>query len=171
MNQIQKAVAVLALGVMGAAVSVAQTVVPEGTDVHLKFMQKLDSRKAHVGDRVKLAVAQAVMVNGKTVMPVGMPVTGIIEKVTKRDHFGKNASLRLALNPVKVGGTLVTLQPRDKQQVTGRRSDTAGAASAGGALVLGPIGLVGGYFVMGKPVQVQVGDPLLTSVSRTVAVH
>lgn len=171
MNQLNKAAAVLALGIMGAAVSLAQTVVPQGTPVHLKFMQKLDSRKAHAGDRVKLAVAEAVMVNGKSVMPAGMAVTGVIEKVTKRDHFGKNASLRLALNPVRVGNTMVTLQPRDKQQITGRRSDTAGAASAGGALVLGPIGLVGGYFVMGKPVIVQVGDPLLTAVSRTVAVH
>jgi hypothetical protein len=170
MNQIQKGIAVLALGLAGAAISAAQ-VVAQGTDVHLKFMQKIDSRKAHVGDKVKLAVADAVRVNGKTVMPVGMPVTGVIEKVAHRDHFGKNATIRLVLNPVRVGNSMVTLEPRDKQSITGRRSDTAGAASAGGALVLGPIGLIGGYFVTGKPVKVQVGDPLLTSVSRTVAVR
>ena len=41
----------------------------------------------------------------------------------------------------------------------------AAGASAGGALVLGPVGLVGGYFIVGKSVNVKVGDHLVSQVS------
>jgi hypothetical protein len=171
MNKISKAIALLSLGVAAAMASAGPITIPEGTDVKLKFMQKVDSRKVHAGDKVNLAVAQSVVVAGKTVIPAGTAVMGVIEKVTKNDHFGKNASIRLALTPVRVHGTLIPLAPRDKQSITGRRSDTAAAASAGGAVVLGPIGLIGGYFVKGKPVKIQIGDPLVTSVTRTVAIN
>ena len=164
-----KPLSILALGA-AAVVSFAQ-VVEKGTDVDLKFMQQLNSKHATAGQSVKLAVASDVVVDGKTILRSGTPVTGVITKVDHRDHFGKNARIRLALNPVRTRGGMVYLEPRDKQSVTGRRSDTAGAASAGGAVVLGPVGLIGGYFVVGKPVKIQVGDPLYTEVSRTVTLH
>lgn len=170
MNTLIKPLTMLALGA-AAVVSFAQVTVSKGTDVELKFMQKLTSKNAVAGQKVQLAVARDIMVNGKNVLKAGTPVTGVVTKVDHRDHFGKNARIRLALNPVKSHGTWVYLEPRDKQSITGRRSDTAGAASAGGAVVLGPIGLVGGYFVVGKQVKVQVGDPLWTEVSRTVTVR
>lgn len=170
MNTLIKPLTMLALGA-AAVVSFAQVTVSKGTDVELKFMQKLTSKNAVEGQKVQLAVARDIMVNGKNVLKAGTPVTGVVTKVDHRDHFGKNARIRLALNPVKSHGTWVYLEPRDKQSITGRRSDTAGAASAGGAVVLGPIGLVGGYFVVGKQVKVQVGDPLWTEVSRTVTVR
>lgn len=167
MSKIYRAATLTVLGVLGAMAS-ANTTVPAGTDVKLKFAQSVDSRKAHQGDRVKFTVAENVMVGGKTILMAGMPVTGVIENVTHRDHFGKNASIRLVIDPIRAKGGTLYVQPRDKQSVTGRRSDTAAAASGAGAVVLGPIGLIGGYFVKGKPVKVQVGDPLVTSVSRTV---
>lgn len=167
MNNIQRGVSLLVLSMVGAAASFAQ-VVQKGTEVDLKFAQQVHSQSAHVGDTVRMVVAQDVMVDGKDVLKAGTPVTGVLTKVSKRDHFGKNAQIRIALNPVRVRGGVITLEPRDKQNLTGRRSDTAGAASGGGALLLGPVGLVGGYFVVGKKVNVQVGDPLYTVVARTV---
>lgn len=167
MNKIQRGVTLLVLGLAGATASYAQ-VIQKGTDVDLKFAQTLNSKTAHVGDMVKLQVASDVMADGKRVLRAGMPVTGVIEKVDKRDHFGKNARIRIAINPIRVHGGVINLEPRDKQNITGRRSDTAAAASGGGALLLGPVGLVGGYFVVGKQVKVHAGDPLYTQVSRTV---
>ena len=171
MKIFMKPLSILALGA-AAVVSFAQITVDKGKDVDLKFMQRLTSGKADIGQKVQLAVKNDVFANGKLVLKAGTPVTGVITKVDKRDHFGKNARIRLALNPVQsTYGEMIYLEPRDKQSITGRRSDTAGAASAGGAVVLGPIGLVGGYFVVGKPVKIQVGDPLYTQVSRTTVLH
>lgn len=162
-----KPLTMIALGA-AAVVSFAQVVVQKGTDVDLQFEQRLYSKDATAGQTVRLAIAHDVIVDGQRILKEGTPVTGIITKVDHRDHFGKNARVRIALNPVRSHGGYVYLEPRDKQSITGRRSDTAGAASAGGALVLGPVGLIGGYFVVGKPVKIQVGDPLYTQVSRTV---
>jgi hypothetical protein len=170
MKSLLKPLSMIALGAI-TVVSFAQVTVSKGTDVELKFMQGLTSKNAVAGQRVQLAVANDVAVNGHDVLKAGTPVVGVVTKVDHRDHFGKNARIRLALNPVKSHGQWIYLEPRDKQSITGRRSDTAGAASAGGAVVLGPVGLVGGYFVVGKQVKVQVGDPLWTSVSRTVTVR
>ena len=165
-----KPLSIVAL-VAAAVVSFAQVVVQKGTDVDLKFMQPVTSKKAVAGQTVRLEVSNDVIVNGQRILKAGTPVTGIITKVDHRDHFGKNARIRLALNPSHTMGGVVYLEPRDKQSVTGRRSDTAGAASAGGAVVLGPVGLVGGYFVVGKQVKIQPGDPLYTAVSRTVTLR
>ena len=171
MKILNKPLAMLALGA-AAVVSFAQISVEKGKDIDLKFMQTLTSKNATIGQKVQLAIANDVTADGKLILKAGTPVTGVITKVDKRDHFGKNARIRLALNPVKsMYGEMITLEPRDKQSITGRRSDTAGAASVGGAAVLGPIGLIGGYFVVGKPVKIQVGDPLYTQVSRTVMLY
>lgn len=169
MKSIYKPLSLVALSA-AAVMSFAQYV-PKGTEVDLKFMQTLNSKHAVEGQQVRLAIANDVTVDGRDVLRAGMPVMGVITKVDHRDHFGKNARIRIALNPVRTGGHMVYLEPRDKQSITGRRSDTAGAASVGGAAVLGPVGLVGGYFVVGKQVKVQIGDPLYTVVSRTVSMR
>jgi hypothetical protein len=169
MKPLLKPLSMLAMAA-AAVVSFAQTV-QKGTDVDLKFMQTLTSKTAVVGQRVQLAVAHDVMADGMTILKAGTPVSGVITKVDHRDHFGKNARLRIAINPVRTHGGTLYLEPRDKQSITGRRTDKAAGVSAGGAAVLGPVGLLGGYFVVGKQVKVQVGDPLATEVSRTVSLH
>ncbi len=135
-----------------------------GTEVNLVFRQALSSRSAKAGDKVMLAVKNDVMdSNGHVILSAGTPVTGVIEKVDKNDHFGKNARIRIALNPVKG----IDLQPRDKGTVVGgTRSDEAGAISGGAALLIGPLGLAGGYFVVGHSVHVHPGDTLRTVVAQ-----
>jgi len=146
----------------------AATEVPKGTDVTLTFQQNLSSKTAKPGDRVHLQVARDVMVGNATVLKAGTPVTGIIERVSKKGVFGKNASIRLTINPVNG----VPLQPREKgHDVKGSRTDHAAEASGAGLILLGPVGLVGGLFIQGKTVNIHPGDKLETEVSRTVDVH
>jgi hypothetical protein len=140
----------------------AQSNVPDGTEVNLRFEQALSSRTAKAGDTVRFTVANNVVVGGKTVLATGTPVTGVIEAVSKRDHFGKNARIRLVLNPVHG----IHLDPRDKgKPFSGSKTDKAAMASGAGALLLGPVGLAGGYFFTGKSVMIKAGDMLRTEVS------
>lgn len=149
------------LSIIGAAS--AQTSVPQGTEVMLRFEQPVTSKTAKPGDTVKFTIAKDVMANGTTVLKAGTPVTGVIEGVNKRDRFGKNARIRLALNPVNG----VTLEPRDKgKPFSGSKTDKAAIASGAGALVLGPLGLAGGYFITGKSVNIKQGDTLRTEVAK-----
>lgn len=148
------------------ALAGAQTTVPTGTEVMLKFEQTVSSKTAKAGDQVKFTVAKDVTYGGKTVLKAGTPVKGVIENVTKRDRFGKNARIRLVLNPVNG----VSLEPRDKgKPFSGSKTDKAAIASGAGALILGPLGLAGGYFVTGKSVNIKVGDTLRTEVAKPAA--
>jgi hypothetical protein len=135
-----------------------------GTEVNLIFRQSVSSNTAKAGDHISFAVKRDVTDgSGHVVLRAGTPVQGTIEKVDQKDHFGKNARIRIVLDPVNG----IELQPRDKGKVVGgTRSDEAGAASVGAALLLGPLGLAGGYFVVGHSVHIHSGDTLRTEVSN-----
>ena len=135
---------------------------PSGTEVMLTFQQPVNSKSAYAGERVKLAVANDVVgPNGRVALRAGTPVWGTIDKVNKRSHFGVNARIRIDISPING----IPLQPRDKgAMVGGTRTDMAAAASGGAALVFGPLGLVGGYFVVGHNVNIHPGDHLRTEV-------
>ena len=154
-----------------AAICLASTTVPSGTEVDLKFDQAVSSKHAKVGDHINLHVASNVVVHGHTVIPAGTRVTGVIATVNKRGRFGKNAKIRIAINPVSVHGAKIALEPRDKgKEFKGSKTDKAAIASGAGLVLLGPIGLAGGYFIAGKPVNIKRGDPLRTEVTRNVVV-
>lgn len=147
---------------------VQQLIVAAGTPVNLVFDQPLDSQTAQVGDIVRFHVANNVVVNRIVVVPQGTHVTGVISQVSHRKRYGVNAKIMLALNPVPTTfNQSLPIEPRSQgKYVQGKKSRQAAGATVGGAIVAGPIGLVGGYFVHGKRVQVHVGDPLSTAVSQ-----
>jgi hypothetical protein len=146
--------------------------VPKETDVTLIFDESLSSKTAKEGQTVKMHVADDVTVDGKTVLKAGTPVTGTITKVSKRKRFGVNARMRFAINPVKSAmGTMIPLEPREKGKAAGSKTGEAAGASAGGAILLGPVGLVGGYFVVGKSVTIRPGDKLVSMVSQDTTIN
>lgn len=156
---------------LGAAAFAETVTVPKGTDVVLVFDQALDSRHVKAGTPVRMHVRDTVNVNGVAVMNAGAPVTGIVTKVVGRKHYGVNAKLYLALNPVtSTFGQPVSLEAASQGKVVGgKKTGEAAAATAGGAMVAGPIGLVGGYFIHGKPVKIRVGDTLIADTSVDTA--
>jgi hypothetical protein len=158
---------------LASGLALADTItVPKDTDVTLAFDQALSSKTAKEGDTVKLHVADDVIVGDKTIIKSGTPVTGVVSKVEKRKHFGVNAKMRITLNPVKTtSGAMLALEPREKGKMAGSKTGQAAGASAGGALLLGPVGLVGGYFVVGKPVNIKQGDTIVSTVSHDTAIN
>ena len=120
-----------------------------------------------------LHVKDGVRVAGHTVLAAGTKVTATISQVDKRKRYGVNAKMRIVLNPVgSEYGKMITLEPRSKGKfIRGKKSGEAAGATIGGAILLGPVGLVGGYFIKGKPANIKVGDPLVTQVARTVTLH
>ena len=144
----------------------------KGTQVTLAFDQPLSSRTAHTGDTVRLHVVNDVSLGNRVVIHSGEHVTARITSVQKNGRFGKNGELRLDILPLHLGDTEIPLQPRQKGNVIGGTRGTKAAGAAGvGALVLGPLGLGAGYFVVGKSVNVHPGDKLETQVSRDVHIH
>lgn len=155
-----------------AATAPAKTItVPQGTQVMLVFDQAVNSETAKVGDRVKLHVRDDVMVGSRLVVKQGTPVVGVISTVKKRKIYGINAKVRIALNPVQsVQGVPISIEPRTKGQTTTKKTGQAAAATAGGAIIAGPVGLVGGAFIHGKQVHVKAGDLLDTQVAKDIVI-
>lgn len=154
-----------------AKVNVERITVPKGTSVMLVFDQAISSKTVKQGASVKLHVKSDVKVGGKIVVRRGTRVTGVISQVSKRGRYGTNATLRLAVNPIKTTFYQpLTVQARSRGEIVGgKKSGQAAAATAGGAILLGPVGLAGGYFIHGKPVNIHPGELLQTEVSKTTA--
>jgi len=172
MKLVTRLCVLLFVGLMAVAANAKTTpiIVPKGTLVTLVFDQALSSKTAKVGQSVALHVQENVKISGYTVLAAGTKVTATISRVDKRKRYGVNAKMRIVLNPVTSAyGGKITLEPRSKGvYVGGKKSAEAAGATAGGAILLGPVGLVGGYFVLGKPVTIKVGDQLATQVATTV---
>jgi hypothetical protein len=141
----------------------AQNAVPPGTPVMLQFMETVSTRTAKKDDRIPLRVYTNVVVSGKTLIKQDAPATGIVTSVKKPGRFGKRGELKLRLESVNdVNGKRVALDSYD----TGNRFRASGpGASAGGLVVLGPVGLVGGAFVKGKHVTIEKGTRIQAKVA------
>jgi hypothetical protein len=172
MKQRAQVVALATLFVLAlSALASAALFVPAGTPVTLVFDQSLNSKTAQVGQAVRLHVANSVMIGSRVILRGGMPVTGVLTRVNKRKAYGVNADIRIALNPIQTRGGIISIEPRTKGGSIGNKTGQAAGATAGGAIVLGPVGLLGGYFVHGKSVMVRPGDILETEVSRDTSLR
>jgi hypothetical protein len=149
-----------------------QVLVTKGTDVPLMFTENISSKTAKEGQMVNLKVAEHVTIDGTVVIPQGTPVTAVIEDIDKQGRFGKNARMHFSLNPIMVNGQTIQLQDREKGLMfQGGNTANAAAASVGGAVLLGPLGLLAGWGVVGKPVTIEAGHRVETEVDETVALY
>ena len=140
------------------------------TEVKLAFDDEISSKTSKPGDIVHLHVVEPVKVEDKTAIAAGTPVVATITKVNHRARFGVNAKVQMVLSPIKTtAGTEIPLGFKTKTNDMSRPGTAAGA-SLGGAVLLGPVGLVGGYFVVGKDVHARPGDKLTVEVNKDTLV-
>lgn len=167
-----KTTAIAALMLVSLAAFADKVKVYKGTDVPLVFEQAVSSMTAKVGQTVKFRVKDDVTADGKVFLKKGKIVMGTITKVRGHGKFGKNAQIQITLEKgtKSTGGTLIPLEPKFHGKEFGKRTDQAAIASGAGAIVLGPVGLVGGYFINGKKVQVKKGDTFVTEVAKDMTV-
>lgn len=146
-------------------------VLEPGTEVTLRFNESVTSRNAELGENIDMVVAKDVMDDGTVVIPAGTPVVAEVTGISKRGVYGKNGRLEFRIQPIMTDDGMVLLEPRGKgQEFSGSRTDTAAVATGGGLLVLGPIGLLGGLFVQGKPMRIEEGMMLRTEVAQSMAI-
>ena len=103
-----------------------------------------------VGQRVRLEVAQDVMVNGRLVIPARSPVEGELTEVRNKGMWGKSGAIHLRILSANVNGTTIRL--------TGdmdTRGDT-GTAGVVGSIVVLPLA---GFFVTGTSAEMPLNMP------------
>ena len=147
------------------------TVIPKGTIVTLQNLDALDSQTAQEGDTVRFTVADDVLVGDVIAIPKGMEAEGTITKARKSGRFGKDGKIEITYHTVRAAdGTPVPLIIGEKVKEQYKNTASAVGASAAGAIILGPVGLVGGLFVHGNDVEIPAGTDMYVETADNVSV-
>lgn len=146
--------------------------IPANTVFKISLSEEVGTKTSHEGDEVNFTVAQDVFVDDVLVLPQGSMGKGVITKIKAPRSFGRKGEVKIAFNQVfgiDDEPIATVLGPESEEKL--KREAAAIGASAAGALVLGPIGLVGGYFVKGSDVSMPAGTELYIQVQEPTRTH
>jgi len=141
------------------------------TLVKVALSKTLDSATAEVGDEVIYRVTEDVMVDGRVVIPAGTTSVARVSEVTAAGRLGKDGRILIDFGSVlALDGTPIRLKVDERATEKNRSLELAAGASMAGIILLGPVGLVGGYFVRGKDVQIEANTQFYVETERAVPV-
>ena len=131
--------------------------IPAGTGLAIRINQTISVKHSHAGDHFSGELAETVAENGKTVLPRGTRVNGIVTEAHRRGHFKGRSYLGLRLTsiayqvktyPISTGSLNRTKKGKGKRSAafigtgTGVGMLVGGLATGGVGLAVG--GLAGG---------------------------
>ena len=135
--------------------------VPAGTVVELINEDPIESKTLTEGDRLTFSVAEDIMIGDVVAIPRGMQADGTVSKARKAGRFGRDGKIEITYDSVHAAdGSPVALVVGEKTKEQYKRTAGAVGASAAGAIILGPVGLVGGLFVKGHDVNIPGGSTM-----------
>ena len=141
--------------------------IPKETLVLIRLEANVDSGQNRVGELIPFRVAEDVMVDDRLVIPAGTEGAARVTKVTSAGMMGRSGKVELDFGTLKtMDGTSVRLAVAER--AAKENTELAAAASVGGLVLLGPIGLVGGVFVQGREHVIPAGTELYVEVERPV---
>jgi hypothetical protein len=70
-------------------------VIPAGTTIEVMLNQDLSSRTSNLEDQVEASTVSAVRLNGRTLIPAGATVSGVVREVRSRNRGQQDGWLRL----------------------------------------------------------------------------
>lgn len=150
--------ALVAYGNSDSKTPLVSTTIPADTLIKIKLITPLNSDKNKVGDEVLYQAAEDVIYNGKLIIAAGSPGKGVVTKVKDAKNFGRNGEIDVDFQQMQAfDGTQVPTFLGDKAKMEIKNLAIAAGASVAGMALLGPIGIVGGFFVNGKDVDLPTG--------------
>lgn len=87
-------------------------VLQAGTEVPMKTLTEVSSKRNRQGDRFDLVVSEDVIVGGHVVIPRGSRGVGEVTRLVPKGAFGKSGKLEVRLLYVAVGNSRVRLDGR-----------------------------------------------------------
>jgi hypothetical protein len=118
--------------------------VPAGTALTVRLSQELSSKGSKAGDSFTATLAQAVVVDGKTLVPEGTAVSGKVTEAVPQGRFKGEAVLHLTLDSITLNGHQQPIQTSSfTEAAKGKGTRTAemiGGGAGVGALIGGLAG-------------------------------
>jgi hypothetical protein len=157
----------LALALVASAATLANrpdpVTVPGLTPIHVTLDQAVSSNQNRPGDHFDATVSEAVVIDGKTVIPEGARAEGLVVDAKHSGRLMGRARLQLALQSVEVNGQPYDVRTTPSTQIgrdhkkrnwawigggaAGGAAIGAVAAGGQGALIGGPVGAAAGTTV------------------------
>lgn len=158
-------------------VTAQEVTLPGASVLKVKFLEELSPAKSKKGDSVGLALVDDLFTGSVLVAPKGSLVDASVRQVKKPAVFGIPGEVQLEFKtllplgsqrvPVTVGAA--SKKATEEAQKGRDRGEGAiigaGAASIGGAVLLGPVGLLGGLLVRGNSVKIPEGTVMFLETS------
>jgi len=148
---------------------VKKVTLPEATLVKIALLKTVNSGTTKVGEKVPYRVVEDVMIDGRMVIPAGTEAVATVTEVTSAGPLGRDGRIVIDFGKVaSLDGTFVDLRVDQRATEKNKSLELAAGASMAGVMLLGPLGLVGGYFVKGKDVGIEARQPFYVETLRAV---
>lgn len=146
--------------------------IPNTEVFKIKLDDAVSTKVNAVGDAVHFTVVDSIMDGNVLLVPAGTQGVAHIKTLKKARSFGRNAALDMTFDEIPAidGTTFTAVQGEEAQEKT-KTELTAAGASVAGAVLLGPVGLVGGFFVKGKNIELPVGTEMYVQPEDAVTVQ
>ncbi|WP_295788526.1 hypothetical protein [uncultured Veillonella sp.] len=132
----------------------------------------ISTKTNKVGDTFEFTVAEDIMDGNVLLVPAGTTGKGHVSEIKSASSFGRNGKLDFVFDTVPTinGESFVAIQGEEAKEKTKQELKAAGASVAG-AVLLGPVGLVGGFFIKGKNVELPAGSTIYVQPQEVVTVQ
>jgi hypothetical protein len=130
------------------------TVLRTGTPVVLRMLEGISTKEksAKINDRVRMEVAEAVVLDGVTVIPSGSPAVGELTDVRYKGMWGKSG---------RIVGRALTLNANGRTiRLSGTFDTKGGSGTVGAVAVSAIVFLPAGFFMTGKSAEFPAGTTI-----------
>lgn len=156
----------------GGRVYVGEVTIPQGTLVKIELLTEINSEKSKVNDVVRYRVVEDVRIDNQIAIAAGAGGQGHIVSVEPARRIGQDGRVQVDFGTVQaMDSSTVYVQVDSTATERNRNVELAAGASIAGAVLLGPLGLAAGLFVMGQENVIPVGSQFYVEVARDVKVN
>jgi|RhiMetdeSRZDD1v2_1073273.scaffolds.fasta_scaffold01315_16 hypothetical protein len=135
----------------------SQVEVPSGTEMDVRLTNNLNSGTAQVEDRFEGTTVVDLNINGRTVIPAGSVMRGVVSAVEPATRTNRTAKMTVSFDQVTVNGRVYPIRGTVTQAIqgeglkgeTGRIATGAGAGAILGGILGGVKGAVLGAVIGG----------------------
>lgn len=153
---------VLPAGAQVIMAQAQQNVLRTGTPVPLRIIEGVTTKEkaAKVNDRVRMEVAEAVVINGVTIIPAGSPAVGELTDVRYKGMWGKSG---------RIVGRALTVNANGRTIRLSGSFDTAGGSGTTGAVAVSAVVFApAGFFMTGKSAEFPAGTVVRSFIDEDV---
>ena len=122
----------------------AYLTIPAGTQISVRTIDGIDSRKNHVGDRFQASLEEPLFVDGNQVVPKGADVFGRLTEAKKSGTFTGKSELQLELTEIVVNAQTVPVVTGEYGLKGSSRGASTAKRTIGGAALGSIIGAIAG---------------------------